>query len=262
VPGGSFYRSYDGVTNLPPYNVYTSNAYPATVSDFRLDRFEATVGRFRTFVATFSRDMIPSGAGKNPNDPSDPGWDTAWNASLPFDEVGLRQEVAICGQFQTWTDNPGGDENKPITCTTWYVAFAFCVWDGGRLPTEAEWNYAAAGGSEQRRYPWVGNSLDATYANYGRLTFNNVGSESGKGDGKWGQADLAGNVAEWVLDWYVSPYPQIPCVNCSNKTVDMMRAIRGGSILSDAPSQLSSSRGSLMPVGPNAVSGVRCARSP
>jgi formylglycine-generating enzyme required for sulfatase activity len=66
VPGGTFYRSYDGLTHI-------NNRNPATVSDFRLDTYEITVGRFRKFVAVYSSDMIAEGAGKNPNDPNDPG---------------------------------------------------------------------------------------------------------------------------------------------------------------------------------------------
>ena len=73
VPGGTFYRSYDNVT-------YTDKGYPATVSDFRLDLYEVTVGRFRKFVAGYPGNMPAAGAGKNPNNPSDPGWDAAWNA--------------------------------------------------------------------------------------------------------------------------------------------------------------------------------------
>src|SRR5262249_5194651 len=78
VEGGTFYRSYDAIT-------FADKSFPATVSDFRLDTYEITVGRFRKFVAAYSQDMIPVGAGKNPNNPSDVGWDVAYNSLLPAD---------------------------------------------------------------------------------------------------------------------------------------------------------------------------------
>ena len=64
LAGTTFYRSYDGVTTSPIN--YTSKASPATVSDFRIDKYEITVGRFRKFVAAYSQSMLPQGAGKNP----------------------------------------------------------------------------------------------------------------------------------------------------------------------------------------------------
>ena len=149
VPGGTFYRSYDASTAG-----YTSQAYPATVSSFRLDRYEATVGRFRSFVAVYAQNLIPQGAGANPNNPADTGWNSAWNASLENSPSMLT--AAIKYSSPTWTDSPGTvqKETLPINDLNWYEAAAFCIWDGGRLPTEAEWNYAAAGGAEQRVYPW------------------------------------------------------------------------------------------------------------
>ena len=62
--------------------------------------------------------------------------------------------------------------NAAINCVNWFEAYAFCIWDGGFLPTEAEWNYAASGGSEQRYYPWSASfppgatTIDETYASY------------------------------------------------------------------------------------------------
>ncbi len=132
---------------------YTSTAFPATVSDFRLDRYEVTVARFRRFAAAYSPALVPSGGGRDPNDPSDLGWDPAWNALLPADAHALTEGLKCDAFLQTWTDEPDANELNPINCVTWYEAFAFCAWDGARLPTEAEWNFAASGGNEQRVYP-------------------------------------------------------------------------------------------------------------
>ena len=167
VTTASFYRSYDGVTTG-----YTSKAYPAQVSDFRLDAYEITVGRFRRFVAAYSQAMIAQGSGKNPNNASDTGWDMAWNASLEMNATTLAAALKCVAapqqSYATWSDQAGGAalESLPINCLDWYDAEAFCIWDGGRLPTEAEWNYAAAGGTQQRVYPWGSATPDCTFANF------------------------------------------------------------------------------------------------
>ena len=235
VTGGTFYRSYDGVD-------YTDKSYPATVADFYLDKYEITVGRFRQFVnAGMGTQLSPpaDGAGLHPLIPGS-GWNSTWKTNLTANTAALTTALKCSSGYQTWTDAPGANESKPQNCIDWYEAFAFCAWDGGRLATEAEWNYAAAGGSEQRAYPWsnppTSTTIDDSYAVYcggSCSSTQNAGSKSPKGDGKWGHSDLAGNVWEWTLDWYTSPY-QAPCNNCADLTAASTRVIRGGSFYSDA----------------------------
>jgi sulfatase modifying factor 1 len=270
ITSATFYRSYDGVTPG-----YTSKAAPAQVSDFRLDAYEITVGRFRKFVAAYSQTMIAEGAGANPNNPSDTGWSTAWNTNLAANATTLAAALRCGPPYQTWTDDVGSRaaESLHINCLDWYEAEAFCIWDGGRLPTEAEWNYAASGGTEQRVHPWGSEAPDCTYANYygraggtdncvlpGTGATNAVGSESPKGDGRFGQADLAGNVWEWVQDWHASPYTK-PCNDCADLTAGSHRGVRGGGFFDSASLQLSSFRSNDAPSDHDISIGARCART-
>ena len=267
VSGGTFNRSDDV-------------GAPATVSPFVLDTYEVTVGRFRAFVnaGLGTRTSAPvAGAGAHPR-LAGSGWDGAWNASLVADTAALVAAVKCNATYQTWTDTPGVNENKAISCVSWYEAMAFCIWDGGYLPTVAEWNYAASGGSEQRLYPWSNPSssmtIDCTYANYNvdnpagtycvngtTGAVNPVGSESPKGDGKWGQSDLGGNVLEWTLDYYASPY-LLPCNDCANSTVSSTRVIRGGGFLYSASGLRAAYRYFYAPAGRGFDVGLRCARTP
>src|SRR6185436_12179479 len=103
VPGGTFRRSDD-------------INYPATVSTFVLDRYEVTVGRCRSFVnaGLGTRGSPPEAdAGAHPN-LAGSGWDSAWNASLVADITALTATVKCDTNFQTWTNAPGTNENKPI----------------------------------------------------------------------------------------------------------------------------------------------------
>jgi formylglycine-generating enzyme required for sulfatase activity len=279
VPGGTFYRGYDVGSD----GMYTDMSAPATVSAFRLDTYEVTVARFRQFVnagmGTQATAPAP-GAGAHAHIPSS-GWDASWNADLASNTATLEMFVKCEAAHQTWTDTPGANESLPINCITWYDAMAFCIWDGGYLPTEAEWNYAAAGGDEQRAYPWSSppSSLvnDCSYANYFDLAtggfcaggtsngmmsgaVNRVGSESPMGDGRWGQADLGGNVWEWVLDGYATPY-LAPCTDCASlDPAAPERVFRGGDFRNDAPSLRGATRDNYPPAVRQVDHGVRCAR--
>ncbi len=260
VPGGTFYRSYDGWD-------YTDKSYPATVSDFYLDKYELTVGRFRAFVnAGMGTQASPpaASAGAHPGITGS-GWDSTWNTKLAATTAALTTNLKCYGGYLTWTDTAGSNESMPVNCLDWYTAFAFCAWDGGRLATEAEWNYAAAGGSEQRSYPWsspaTSTTINDSYAVYCGSTCNilNVGAKSPTGDGKWGQSDLAGNVWEWTLDGYASPYP-MPCDNCADLTTASVRVYRGGDFYGNASDLLSAVR-MYGGTGPANAVGARCART-
>jgi sulfatase modifying factor 1 len=253
VPGGTFVRD-NGI----------SGDVQATVSDFRLDDYEVTVGRFKRFIAGYAEHKPAPGSGRNPNNTLDPGWETSWNDSLPADEAELISNAQVCDErFATYAAD---DATLPMNCITWFEAYAFCIWDGGRLPTDAETNYAAAGGSEQRQFPWSDPpdraDIDASYATFlpDATAPLPVGSKSPLGDGRWGQADLSGNEWEWCQDWYRSYPPR--CINCANLTDYSIRVIRGGSFYSDQESLYTSSRLYHAPNQADFGVGVRCARAP
>jgi formylglycine-generating enzyme required for sulfatase activity len=277
VPGGQFYRGDDQAADA----LHKDMDHPAMVSAFVLDRYEVTVGRFRQFVAEgkgTQQGSPASGAGAHPAS-RDSGWDSAWDGKLAADTAALIAAVQCDAKYSTWTDSAGSGDNKPINCVTWYEAMAFCIWDGGYLPTEAEWSFAASGGSEQRAYPWSvpasSTTIDCSYANYqltaSPATYCTNGSIGGTrpagreplGDGKWGHSDLAGNVFEWMLDWYTA-YP-VPCMDCAAlATPDpAQRVLRGGGFFNEDVSILRSNyRLSHGPSVRSTTYGVRCARTP
>ena len=168
VPGGMYYRTY---TNSGDGG--TGEANPASVSGFVLDKYEVTVGRFRQFVAAWNNGAgyaPPAGSGKhtylnggqglaNSGSPGtyEPGWVVADDSNIAPTSANL----ACSPDYATWTTSAGSNENRPINCVNWYEACAFCIWDGGFLPSEAEWEYAAAAGSQQRKFPW-GNVAPGT----------------------------------------------------------------------------------------------------
>lgn len=278
VPAGTFLRGYDSVT-------YTDQSHPASLSNYRLDKYEATVGRFRAFVAAWLAGWRPMpGAGKHAHLNNgmglatvdgaghEPGWDSDWESNMPSTREDWNARLSCDSVFQTWTVDASSNEGRAIDCLNWFEASAFCIWDSGFLPSEAEWNYAAAAGNEQRVFPWSEPSndaaIDCNHANYrgddGALCavggISAVGSQSPAGDAKYGQADLTGNVTEWTLDWYADY--SADCRDCSNSVAGVMRVLHGGAFGSGTSFQLVSNRDAAGPKGRASSFGVRCARTP
>jgi formylglycine-generating enzyme required for sulfatase activity len=305
VLGGTFYRTYspdvaDPIQTRPP-DAGLGLADPATVSSFRLDKYDVTVGRFRRFVAAWTAGWKPSpGSGKhthlnegrglvNANATPDAGvaYETGWLAS---DDANVKLTDLVCQglpDFASWTPEVGTREDHPMNCVTWYEAQAFCIWDGGFLPTEAEWEYAAAGGDEERTYPWGSTDpgIASQYAIYGDdkgncfypsglmacsgMSIAPVGTAS-TGAGRYGQLDLAGNVWQWVIDWFLPTY--VACTDSAPLTAPppdfrltavSSRVLRGGSFSSNAQILRPSSRFGASDPGVSTINGgFRCARVP
>ena len=170
-------------------------------------------------------------------------------------------------------DYPGGKANHPVIHVGWYGAMAYAQWAGKRLPTEAEWEYAARGGLVGKKYPW-GDVIDSGKANY---------LDSGIGDttpvgryppNGYGLYDMAGNVWEWCLDeynkdFYFNSPRENPLAGANNvdwvinnfTSVITNRVLRGGS-WNDNPRNLrAASRSGNNPADSGGNGGFRCARS-
>ncbi len=269
LPSGTFAMGRS-VSGCDAAGVSTGSDQPehvATVAGFYLDRFEVTVGRFRKFVNQYNGTAPASGAGAHPLI-SGSGWNSAWDSELPSNQAALKTNLACGGTYSTWTDDEGSNESYAISCVSWHEAFAFCSWDGGRLPTEAEWEYAAAGGADNRLHPWGQAAPTAEHVSFefsGETPFHVVGSFSA-GQGRWGHDDLSGNMSEWMLDWFADdwygPGPGNPCNNCANLSTASGRVRRGGGFYNDDGGMRSADRHDL-PIATDRREdlGFRCART-
>lgn len=252
-----------------------SKGTATTMTEFALDIYEINVPRFRLFVESgMGTQAKPPSPGEGAHPSGLGGWQQAWNASLAADQDAFKAAIA-CDAMLSAYGTPDS-EAKPINCLTWYEANAFCIWDGGRLPTEAEWSYAAKGGDSLRPYPW---GADAPTLDHASFDCNNQGDQmctlddifeigqTNKGIARWGHFDMAGNVYEWTMDIFSADYSGIsfPCTDCANfpgeNNIQDGRTVRGGAYNSQDFYLSTDFRVNGKPTDRFPVRGARCARS-
>ena len=202
IPGGSFMMGSDDFAEAE------SPPHPVAVNPFRMDKFEITNRQYAAYLNAIQRVVDAEG-----NELVDIG---DRDLQLGFTVNGL--EIL----------NPEAADH-PVVEVSWYGAVAYCEWAGGRLPTEAEWEYAARG-TDGRHYPWANDPLDIGLL----FDWSTAGPTAAVGSHKedvsfFGVSDMGGNVAEWVLDWYDQHYYKIsPQDNPRGPEMGIGRTARGG----------------------------------
>ncbi len=210
-----------------------------TIRSFYIDRTEVTNGQFKRFVD------------------QNPEWQKGKIAA----------EYHNGKYLQHWNANdfPAGQENYPVVFVSWYAAAAFCQSRGKRLPTEAEWEFAARGGLDGKEFPWGDELPEKTRANYSDSSFKaatSVGSYPANG---YGLLDMAGNVWEFLADeWKKYPHhseadPTRLFKDRSYLTVKTRRALRGGSYGGSVVNLRVTYRDSHLPENAGDHVGFRCA---
>jgi len=219
VPGGEFQMGDlwgDGDSDERP-------VHTVRVDDFYISRYEITVGQFRMFCEATGRSM-----------PSQPSWNRG--DDYPVVNVSWYDAVRFCN----WLSRQAGLE-EVYDESTWEADFSRV---GYRLPTEAEWEYAARAGGKEIKYPW-GNEFDCSKGNFDDETVHDSyvvpGGEGCDGyvetapvgsfpPNELGLYDMAGNVYEWCNDWYDSGYYSVsPVDNPRGPSSGEEKALRGGS---------------------------------
>lgn len=170
--------------------------HPVFLDAYRIDRYEVTNARYLACV-------------------------TAGGCSPPHANSSSTRPL--------YYDNPTYAD-YPVIRVDWYQASQFCAWDGGRLPTEAQWEKAARGVDGARKFPWGDLPPNQSLLNYN----NQIGDTTRVGsypDGasQYGTMDMAGNVTEWVHDWYNRDYyATSPASNPQGADTGTRRVLRGG----------------------------------
>jgi formylglycine-generating enzyme len=195
------------------------------LDSFYLDTFEVTNGRFAKFVAAIQ---------------SEPPWGFADH------------------------ETPVVHAERPVRWVTWLEAMGYCLWAGKRLPTEAEWEKAARG-TDGRTYPWGNDPPTSAHAVFGLKeggdeTVSPIGNRN-SGASPYGVHDLAGNLYEWVTDWYDDAYYQTtPTRNPRGPLEGTTKGQRGGSYINSPYRLRSAFRTKGDPTEHDPHVGFRCAQ--
>jgi formylglycine-generating enzyme required for sulfatase activity len=162
-----------------------------------------------------------------------------------------------------WGENTYDDATRddyPVACVNWKEVQAYCAWVGGHLPTEAQWEKAARG-TTGLRYPW-GEVFDPNLCNSEEAGIGEplpVGQYSPAGDSPYGVADMAGNVWEWVTDYYdIGYYATAPSENPTGPAGGERRSVRGGSWYGNYNNARTAYRYYDVPYGRSSGVGFRC----
>lgn len=223
----------------PPHRVY--------VDAFYMDKYEVTSERFEKFVNATGYQTEAEKAG----------------SSYTY-SVSTNRDVLVAGVNWRHPQGPGSsaESKHPVSYVTWNDAQAFCRWAGKRLPTEAEWERAARGGLEGKRYPWGDEDPQGKACFEQNLTTRkpmSVGTYPANG---YGLYDMAGNVWEWCQDWYDENYYQSsPKKNPTGPAKGVSRVLHGGSWGSDARGLHCSARTWTEPTTHDFSFGFRCVKS-